>query len=657
MLFLKILAIFITLFAARAGALTLQGGPLGLGARSMGMGGAVVALPGGAESMFWNPAGLGGAQGFEILGAYGSGGNFGPQREALSLGLELPGGASFALAAEDGKTPGAAGLHQSGYLAGLGLELGHGVSLGTNQKFLSADPGGLGGWSMDAGLQAALGSDFRLGLAFMDVASTLVWNGGREEELPGTAQGGAAWSPFYGTWISAQGEWADQNGVSRAQWRAGLESAWHGRAFILRLGATQASGGELFATAGLGSSLRWGSTRLSLDGAWLQPADSNSIYGSRSLLSLGLVFGAKAQVEAAAAMAKVLKDPRTGKIHRATIGLVADEDVRDWNMQITDKQGRVIRTFKGKGAVPPSLSWDGKSDQGKLMDGEGLSYVLRTVSHAGTEKRRHELLGLGGPAAAALGAMDDSGVAADDFGLRQDGKPGKASRVKPALKGSGEFEIQGAEFDLSDVPKDAGAWELRIVDDQGKVVKKFSGQGKPPQSLKWGGSNDLGAPVDMGLGGSFVLRVEDSSGRSSERGADLVSPDDFSRIAKSRGLPGADASKPRWCRKDGRGGWICELPFAPGSAELDDDAWKAVGEAVKILGRGGYQAVEIAGYAKKGEAKDALLLSQARAENALKAVVEGYELKTAGVSAKGYGESDLGRKAELNIHKSLNPKE
>lgn len=613
--------------------------------------------------MFWNPAGLSSSQGLESYGSFGSGGNFGPQRSALGLSLAVPGYGSFGLSAIDGRYPGSAGLHENTYTLGAAVQASRNLWIGTNQKIITADPGALTGWSMDAGLQGAVGKSFRVGVAMLDAASALTWGNGLDETQPGILQAGVAWSPFYGAWLAAQTDWIDRNGSGSSQWRAGIESAWFSRALILRGGATQASAStELFATAGLGSSLQFGSTRLGLDYAFISSTSPDALSGARHLASLSLSFGVKPQEEAQAAMSSILKDPRTGKIHRAKISLVADDDVREWKVEITDKQGKVIRTFKGRGAVPPSLNWDGKSDKGALMDADGLSYNLRTVSHSGHETQKRSLLAPPSKATAALGSIDDFGVAEDSFGLRSGGKAGSSrrpSRVKPALKGSSEFQVKGAEFDLSDV---AGApvsnWELRIVDDEGKVVKRFSGKGRPPKSLKWEGSSDLGSTVDVGLGASYVLRTEDESGKAREVGSDLVSPDDFSSIARSRPLPEKNSPVAEsWCRKDGRGGYICEMPFDTGEAAMESDAWKAVREAVSVLDRHDYSVIEIKGYARRGEASEPTRLSQQRAENVLKAIIEGYELKPDSVFAKGYGESEAGRKVEVFMHNRQQAKE
>jgi hypothetical protein len=340
------------------------------------------------------------------------------------------------------------------------------------------------------------------------------------------------------------------------------------------------------------------------------------------------------------------------------------EDVKDWELQISDKKGRVLKSFKGQGALPPSLSWDGKNEKGLLQDAEGLSYSLRTTAESGAHSEKKSLLAMGGPAAASLGVAGDLGLQGSDFGLRGAEGSGQAkshfSRVKPSLRGNADFKLKGAQFDLSDVSEGTKSWELRIVDDQGKVVRKFSGKGAPPKSLNWEGGNDLGQPLDLGLGGGYVLRTEDASGQTTERGDDLVQPDDFARIAKSRPLPSLNTSHPSlYCRKDGKGGYLCVAPFGPGSPELGDKAWGAVGEAVALLGKTKLSNIEISGYAGEGDGAVSYRakLSQGRAEAVMKVILEGYEARTDGVSVKGLGDSPKGHVVEIHLIHRMGTKE
>jgi len=57
-----------------------------------------------------------------------------------------------------------------------------------------------------------------------------------------------------------------------------------------------------------------------------------------------------------------------------------------------------------------------------------------------------------------------------------------------------------------------GAWQLLVKDDKERVVKKFEGQGSPPDSFIWDGTTDLGAYVDPGKVYSYTFYAADTVG-------------------------------------------------------------------------------------------------------------------------------------------------
>ena len=638
--------------AGPAWSLSFQGGPLGLGAQSMGVAGAVVALPEGGESLLWNPASLGNADSAESFAALGSGGDFArAARLAASWCLSRD---TAILARLMGAWPTAAArpLPRKRRYSRQPLKSSPGFWAGTTQKYLSASPGGLSGWSMDVGLQAALSGSFHLGLNLGDAASSLSWANGLVEDQPATAEAGLAWRPFAETWLALEEDWLnDSGGSGESEWRAGLSSAWFGGRFILRGGATQVSGApDLFATAGLGSHFVFGGTRLGLDYALVAPASQGPVFsGLRQFLSLSLDFGVKPESAKEVSFAKLLKDPRSNKIEYARIDLGSENsgEVSDWELKIRDAQGKVVRSFKGHGALPPNVEWDGKADQGGLVEDSGLSYSLRTsLKSGGPALEKHA--GLAAPAFAGGGLADlgaEEGGA--DYGLRgSEAMSAKPSRVKPRLKGSGEMQLKGAEFDLSDVSQGpVNNWELRIVDASGQTVKKFSGKGRPPKNLSWEGKSDLGGTVDSSLGDSYVLRVEDESGKATVSKDDIVHDQDFSAVARSQPLPQEEASPggdvgSTTCQRDFEsGGWICNVDFAPGESEVSGQTLTEVREAARVLRKSELPVLEVKGYADAGEGDSAACaqLSQDRADNVLKAILEGYDVKPDSMDSKGYG--------------------
>jgi flagellar hook assembly protein FlgD len=625
----------------------------------MGMAGAVVAMPLGADSLIWNPAGLGGSKNAAVSAWGADGGSFAPQDLGGAVLLPAPDFGTLAVGFTDSRYTGAAPFDENLTLLGGSFEPVEGIRVGTTQKYLAANPGALRGWAMDLGLQAAMGSNVEVGFNAANAASSLVWANGLLENQPMTFQGGLAWQIFEGSWLALEDDWTDNGSQALSQWRAGLQSAWAGERFILRAGATQISGApDLFYSGGLGTRWDFAGTRLGLDYAMLGASSSGGgvFSGLRQLLSLSLDFGYRAPAKTEARLSKILKDPRTNRVQFARIALSSQDgdQVSDWELKIQDSKGRVVRSFKGTGALPPSLAWDGRAEKGALVDGDGLSYSLRTSGPAG---RVHESKAALAPAAGLAGVAGLGGSLAgleeggSDFALRT-GASGAAagpSRVKPRLRGNGQMELKGADFDLSDVSQaPVNNWELRIVDASGNTVKKFSGKGRPPKNLSWEGKNDLGDTVDSGLGASYVLRVEDESGKATVSGDDLVRDTDFSALVKDMPLgkkdkvEAAGSIESTVCERDFEsGGWVCTVLFPDGESNLDSKVLSQVRDAADVARKSELPVLDIKGYADHGEGGRATRekLAQDRADNVLKAIMEGYEFKPDSVAAKGYGDA------------------
>jgi hypothetical protein len=60
---------------------------------------------------------------------------------------------------------------------------------------------------------------------------------------------------------------------------------------------------------------------------------------------------------------------------------------------------------------------------------------------------------------------------------------------------------------------DAVSWSLEIMDESGRVVKRFGGQGNPPAHVMWDGKDASGLPLADGVY-KYQLVVEDAEGRS-----------------------------------------------------------------------------------------------------------------------------------------------
>jgi len=83
-------------------------------------------------------------------------------------------------------------------------------------------------------------------------------------------------------------------------------------------------------------------------------------------------------------------DTATGVLNRADIRLDAlsrgrvQEDIDTWVLDIKDPEGNVVRSFRGRGQPPPTVSWDGKDEVGgTVLGGAYSSFRLRMTSREG----------------------------------------------------------------------------------------------------------------------------------------------------------------------------------------------------------------------------------------------------------------------------------
>lgn len=84
-------------------------------------------------------------------------------------------------------------------------------------------------------------------------------------------------------------------------------------------------------------------------------------------------------------------DLETGIVKRAEFSMegltdTVREDINEWVLDITDPKGNVVRTFRGRGAPPSKIPWDGKDELGGTVTGGAYSsFRLRLQSREGRE--------------------------------------------------------------------------------------------------------------------------------------------------------------------------------------------------------------------------------------------------------------------------------
>jgi flagellar hook assembly protein FlgD len=493
-----------------------------------------------------------------------------------------------------------------------------------------------------AGVPLSGGWALRAGAALADAFSSLAWSSGLEELQPSVLRLGLALEGRPAWWLAFQQDHLDrQGGGASNQWRVGFQTAFFNQALHLRGGATQAQGAGLYYSGGMGVEWSWLDGRLGLDYAILVPGDGHP--GSFLRQGVELRWSRRpGRGEPAAGLRNLIQD--NGKIRHARIALAEGPvDTAAWELRLRDRRGRVVKTLKGRGALPPSLSWDGRDETGELVDAGGLGYELRTTSASGRTTRRSSLLE---PTSAALGGVDQA-LAEVEPGLELRASPGSSApvRAKPRLRGGGGLTVAGADFDLSGLQGSSaeGEWSLRIRDESGRTVKEIRGRGRIPKKLRWEGKDELGNPVDPGLGATFELRVTDATGKETVAEDDLVRGEGLLEARRSNlaseGLRWEAAEMETRAAAPCRivaGEVLCHFEFEPASSRLGPEARVIFEEAAFLSAGQGSLRLRVDGFAAEDE-PEPRALSQARADAVLRRLVEGGGFNYRDIEAVGHG--------------------
>jgi outer membrane protein OmpA-like peptidoglycan-associated protein len=81
-----------------------------------------------------------------------------------------------------------------------------------------------------------------------------------------------------------------------------------------------------------------------------------------------------------------IRKPRLGNILTLPIiisNIPTEQDVKQWELSVTDETGEVFRTFAGMGNPPKAIEWDGKDSKENIIDlGKNYSFYLRTIDNS-----------------------------------------------------------------------------------------------------------------------------------------------------------------------------------------------------------------------------------------------------------------------------------
>ena len=174
--------------------------------------------------------------------------------------------------------------------------------------------------------------------------------------------------------------------------------------------------------------------------------------------------------------------------------LVVDQTLvgRDtrWTGYITDKNGKVVRTFSWGENAPAKFEWNGKDNNGKTAPDGNYDYRIDGLDPAGNSVSQKFSGILLSTRERPIGVTASAKIFA----------PGSESRIN-----SVRFTPVLTARDLLE------NWKLEIANQSGTVVRSFEGGTRVPAELVWNGSDNEGKELADGLY-SYSLRAEFADG-------------------------------------------------------------------------------------------------------------------------------------------------
>lgn len=149
-----------------------------------------------------------------------------------------------------------------------------------------------------------------------------------------------------------------------------------------------------------------------------------------------------------------------------------------WRGWIVNEENQIVRTFRFIDSLESRLVWDGKDDTGRIVaDGE-YGYFVAATDHAGNAWESDPVTFRVDNRATSL-ALEAQPLF---FSPNQDGVQDTV-RITPRVTVN-----EGIERHV-----------LEIIDDDGTVVRSFSGSGSVPTRVSWNGRTAAGSAADDGI--------------------------------------------------------------------------------------------------------------------------------------------------------------
>ena len=139
--------------------------------------------------------------------------------------------------------------------------------------------------------------------------------------------------------------------------------------------------------------------------------------------------------------------------------------------------GRVVRTFTWAGVPEPRIEWDGRMDDGRLAPDGRYSYMLTATDRAGNT----------GSSQPIFIEIDTSGAEVALIAEFDAFSP----------NATGVLDVQRFLLRV-DRPDDVATYRVRVLDEEGLVVRTYDGRATVPQAIVWDGTLETGRRVPDG---------------------------------------------------------------------------------------------------------------------------------------------------------------
>lgn len=170
----------------------------------------------------------------------------------------------------------------------------------------------------------------------------------------------------------------------------------------------------------------------------------------------------------------------------------------DWAGEILNEKGELVKNFEWKGIPVKNFKWDGKDNQGKVLPDGKYVYRLKGVDNAGnkTDQEMAAFIIDNTPPKSNLTILDFY------FSPNQDGEK---DNLKIEIKDSSDEDF----------------WKMEIINEKKEVLRSFTWNGKPPQTLQWDGMGADNKSLPDGKY-SVILKSTDRAGNSLNQKIDNI---------------------------------------------------------------------------------------------------------------------------------------